>query len=172
MKAEEFAELITSRQKSLYGYIYSLLGRPSSSWDVLQNTNLVLWRKKDEFKLGTNFEAWSCTVARFQAMAFLRDQKRDPLSVMTPELVDLLGEEAELEHEKFEPRMKALKECREELSEKNGEILNLFYDEDQKIESISERMHLTQHAVKQALFRIRRSLQDCINQKLKMQGEG
>jgi RNA polymerase sigma-70 factor (ECF subfamily) len=61
----DFASLITSSQQRLYAYIRSLLDNSASAWDVLQETNVVLWKKQAEFQMGTNFDAWAFTVARF-----------------------------------------------------------------------------------------------------------
>ncbi|MDF1745393.1 MAG: sigma factor, partial [Gimesia sp.] len=42
---EQFVQQLTENQNRLYGYVYSLLGDHSRAEDVLQETNLVLWRK-------------------------------------------------------------------------------------------------------------------------------
>jgi RNA polymerase sigma-70 factor (ECF subfamily) len=90
----DFATLITASQRKLYAYIHSLLDNSAAAWDVLQETNVVLWQKQAEFRPGTKFDAWAFTVARFQVMAWLRDRKREPLDVMTPELCELLAGDA------------------------------------------------------------------------------
>ena len=46
---EKFIKLLTESQNRLYGYIFSLVGDPNRSKDILQEANLVLWRKIDEF---------------------------------------------------------------------------------------------------------------------------
>ena len=45
----EFSQNLTSIQKSLYGYILSLLPNRSDAEDVLQETNLILCKKATEF---------------------------------------------------------------------------------------------------------------------------
>ena len=50
--SEQFVQLLTENQNRIYGYIYSLLGNFERSADVLQETNLVLWRKNSEFRMG------------------------------------------------------------------------------------------------------------------------
>ena len=53
-----FVELLTQHQRSLYGYIYTMVRNSSDSDDILQETNLVLWKKRLEYKTGTSFIAW------------------------------------------------------------------------------------------------------------------
>ena len=93
-KNENFVQLLTESQNRLYGYIYTMIGDHSRSKDVLQETNLVLWRKYDELQKVENFKAWSFTVCKFQVMAYLRDKKRDRL-LLDPELADMISETAE-----------------------------------------------------------------------------
>jgi len=75
----EFVQLLTSHQSRLYAYVLSLLGDRTQADDVLQETNSVLWRKANEFELGTNFGAWMLKVAYFQVMAHRRRLTRDRL---------------------------------------------------------------------------------------------
>ena len=165
MKDTEFARQITEHQRNLFGYIYSLLGNDASSWDVLQETNLVLWRKQEEFQAGTNFKAWAFTVCRFQVMAFIRDRKRSPLDVLTVELLESFAADAEEAALEYEPRLRALKECRKELTEKSLRLLDLHYRDRMPLESVGKATGLTANGVKQALFRARRALMACIENK-------
>ena len=46
---EQFVQQLAEHQSRLFGYVYSMLGDHSRAADVLQETNLVLWRKNAEF---------------------------------------------------------------------------------------------------------------------------
>lgn len=48
---EAFVQLMTAHQGRLYGYILSLLGDVDQANDVLQESNVVLWRNAAEFQL-------------------------------------------------------------------------------------------------------------------------
>ena len=157
-----FAQQITENQQRLYGYIYSLVGNSASSWDVLQETNLVLWRKQADFQPGTKFDAWAFTVARFQVLAFLRDRKREPLSILTPELLETFAEDAEAEAGQFGERLAALRRCRNQLGGKARRLVQLYYDDGQSVKQVGTTLGQSVNAIKQALFRVRRTLQDCI----------
>lgn len=73
---ELFIRSLTESQSRLYGHIYSLRGNHHAAAEVLQETNLVLWRKLDEFRAGSDFIPWAFGVARFQVLAHLGDTKR------------------------------------------------------------------------------------------------
>ena len=158
----DFASQITGSQQRLYAYIRSLLDNSASAWDVLQETNVVLWKKQAEFQPGTNFDAWAFTVARFQVLAWLRDRKREPLDVMTPELCELMAAEAAVETADFDGRLVALQKCREQLPERGRRLVELYYERGRSVKQVGDDLKMGAEAVKQALFRLRRLLQDCI----------
>jgi RNA polymerase sigma-70 factor (ECF subfamily) len=166
LDATEFSQLVTESQKRLYAYIFSLTGHSASSWDILQETNLVLWAKREEFKEGSNFNAWSHTVARFQVMAFLRDKSREPLSLLTPEIFEKLEAETEPEQELLEAKLRTLNQCLGQLAPAASKIIHWHYEEKLSLKQIGTNLSMTANAVKQALFRARRTLQQCVETSL------
>ena len=55
----EFVGLLTGHQSDIYLYLRSLVLNPDEASDILQDTNLVLWEKRGQFQMGTNFRAWA-----------------------------------------------------------------------------------------------------------------
>jgi RNA polymerase sigma-70 factor, ECF subfamily len=161
--SEEFAHLVTEAQQRLYAYIYSLTGNSAASWDILQETNMVLWKKRDQFEAGTNFRAWSHSIGRFQVMAYLRDRKREPLCLLTPEILEKLQEESQPEFENYEARLKALATCLQRLKPNAATMIRLHYTEKRSLLQVGEHLQMTVNAVKQSLFRARRNLRDCVD---------
>jgi len=66
-RIREIADRLVAAQAGLYSYILTLLPWSDQANDVLQETNLVLWREAAEFSRESNFQAWACRVAYFQA---------------------------------------------------------------------------------------------------------
>src|SRR5580658_8631053 len=85
--------LITNAQPTLYRFIRSLLPDANAAQDVLQETNLVLWRKSDEFRDKVNFMGWAFTIARYQVLAYRRDSSREQ-RMFDQSLFDELADEA------------------------------------------------------------------------------
>jgi RNA polymerase sigma-70 factor (ECF subfamily) len=160
-ESDEFLKLITEFQGRLFGFILSLLSDPDQANEVLQETNLVLWKKSDEFQIGSNFKAWSFRVAHFQVMAFRQRQVRDRL-VFDDEALEQVACEAGAKDEVYEHRMKLLEACIVRLPERSREVLCLFYDEGESLDSIAARLKRKANAVGQMLFRIRKSLIECV----------
>lgn len=161
----EFADLVTGHQQRLYRYIVSLLGNADASWDVLQETNRVLLEKRDNFEFGTSFVNWALTIAQFQTMAWLRNQSRDRL-IATPEIVDLLADDATEMNADADSKERALKTCLESLSDLHQQLMHRRYTRSEKLSELSERTGRSVNALKQMFFRLRETLMNCIKHQL------
>ncbi len=159
---DEFLRLITEFQGRLFGYLLSMLGDTDQANEVLQETNLVLWRKSNEFQAGSDFKAWSFRVAHFQVMAFRQRQIRDRL-VFDDDMVETFGRDASAQDEAYKQRIELLETCIDNLSERNREVLCRFYDEGQSLDVIAASLKRKANAVGQMLFRIRKALIDCVS---------
>ena len=99
----------------LYAYILSLLPNRDDAGDVLQDVNLVMWRRSSEFVEGTNFLAWAYKIARFKILAHHRDRRRDRHVFFDEALFQKLADEAEHRHRDPEGAIALLDDCVEEL---------------------------------------------------------
>ena len=164
--AESFVQSLTESQNRLYGYIYSLLGDHHRAADVLQESNLVLWRKAAEFRPGADFIPWAFAIARFQVMAHLRDKGRERC-ILDPDVVEMFGEELEEDAGNFEEMQAALRVCLTKLPEKSRSLIDSRYFGERTIKQLAEEVQKTVSAIKVSLLRIRRGLRDCVQSQLK-----
>lgn len=160
----DFVQLLTKAQLGLLRYITTLVGDPEAASNILQNTNLLLWQKADEFNPGTNFDAWATTIAYWQVRAYGRDRKRDR-HVFSEELVVQLAEDTG-ELRDMDLTIHLLRSCLQNLRGSNRELVNMRYNLGFSIQQLSSRLGKSPSAVKGALLRARRSLRDCIESKI------
>lgn len=168
-ETEHFVRQLTEHQNRLYGYVFSLLGDHSRAADVVQETNLVLWRKIDEFQIEKPFLPWAFAIARFQVLAHLRDHKRDRL-LLDPELAETISDEAQRQAEDFDSVREALRPCMSLLTPTNRDLVERRYYGSMPIADIAEAVGRTVSAVKVALLRIRRQLATCVQQRIAAEG--
>lgn len=168
-QSDDFVEVMTAHQGRLYAYILTLLGDPDQANDVLQEANLVLWRSAGEYRPGSNFRAWAFRIAHFQVMAHRQRQLRDRV-VFDDEILAILDPAARELDETFELREQALTECLEKLAAPHRELLHKRYAEGESLQTIAAACRKTANGVAQALFRLRRSLIDCVA-RVAVQGE-
>lgn len=164
-KTEQFVQQLAENQNRLYGYVYSLVGDHAQAADVVQETNMVLWRKLDEFDPQRPFLPWSFAIARFQVLAHIRDRKRDRM-LLDEELAEALSVEAERQAGQLEGIRKALRPCLETLTAGNRELIEKKYFRGLSIQAIAEAVERTAGSVKVALLRTRRHLAECIEGRL------
>lgn len=74
--SEEFVSLLTQHQRVLLAFILGLVPDRNDAEDIRQRTNIMLWRKREDFQSGTSFCSWAFSVARWEAKGFLRERGR------------------------------------------------------------------------------------------------
>lgn len=164
-RTEEFVQQLTAYQPQLRALVEMLLGDHSVVNDVLQETNLLLWRKADEFVAGTDFGAWAGSVARFKVLSYLRDSGRDRL-VIDAELAERLSEHTDRILGNFDARQDALRQCLDKLTPQQQRLIRERYYRDQSIAEMAASMDRSPASVLMALSRIRQLLFDCIRERL------
>lgn len=162
---ETFVRQLTENQNRLYAYVYSLLADHNRASDVLQETNVVLWRKINDFQSSKPFLPWAFAVARFQVLAHLRDRKRDRI-LLDENLAEVISVEAEEKAELFNVPRETLAQCVETLAPASRELIQLRYMKHLSVREVAESVERTVSATKVSLMRIRRTLADCIERRL------
>jgi RNA polymerase sigma-70 factor (ECF subfamily) len=165
----EFITLLTGSQSRLYAYVLSLVGDRQQAQDVMQETNIVLWRKAGQFRAGTNFGAWMLKVAYYQVMEHRRKLNRQALFVVDDDFLAELAQEAVDASETMELQQAALRNCLEKLPDRQRDIVRRKYTEGASIKDVAAQLGLAASAIKQTLFRARGNLIDCVRFRMKEQ---
>ena len=87
--------MISTHQGALLGYILSMHPDRTEAQDILQETNIVVWEKMDQFQMGSNFKAWVFRIAYLQTLAYFKRRRRDHLLGFSSDLIATLAEEAD-----------------------------------------------------------------------------
>lgn len=161
--SEDFVQLMTEYQGRMYAYILSLLADPNAANDILQETNLVLWRKSTEFQVGTNFKAWAFRIANFQVMAYRQRRIRDRL-VFDDDFMMTLSVDASSYDDTYEVRQKKLVTCMDKLPDRQRDLIERRYSIGVSIKKIADELKSTANSIAQALFRARNNLINCVKE--------
>jgi RNA polymerase sigma-70 factor (ECF subfamily) len=162
---EELVRLIAQAQRRLYAFVLTLVRRPADVEDILQETNVVLWRKRDTYRPGSDFFAWAFEIARLQVLAFRARQVRreDPFD---DSLLENLADTARQESAMYGRRETALRACLEKLPAEQRALIVRRYQPDVAVHSLAAEIGKTAKAVSEALRRIRENLRQCIERTL------
>jgi len=162
---EQFVQLLIKAQTRLYAFILSLVGDRTQADDVLQETNMVLWRKAEEFEPGTDFGAWACQVAYFQVLAHWQRDRRERL-LFDEELMRVVAGVIEQRTSEIDERKEALRACLSELPDPQRDLLHRRYNLDNSIKQIAADLGRPDGSIAQTLYRIRATLLSCIERRL------
>ena len=160
-----FADLMNRHQSELYGYIYAVVRNWEDTDDLYQSVCLVLWRKFESFRLGSDFFAWARQTAKNKVGDFVR-RKRLP-TYATEKLMGILSEiTIEPYDAGAEVYLAALRRCRQKLDATDDELLQMRYVDELSTIEIANRLQRLQPSVSRSLNRIRRWLFECIEMEL------
>jgi RNA polymerase sigma-70 factor (ECF subfamily) len=165
-----FVQLLGQNQRRVYLYVVSMVPHRNDAEEILQETNLVLWREFGRFQPGTHFAAWACKVAFHQVLAWRKRKQRDRLQ-FSEAFLEAVGEEAANAVDLLEERSRALADCLDRLPAGQRDLIRWRYSDGLSIEEVSRQAGRTVEAAYRALSRIRQTLYDCVTHSL-MQGAG
>jgi RNA polymerase sigma-70 factor, ECF subfamily len=163
LRAEQFMEQYVPCHRRLYVYIVMLVGNSMVAQDILQDTNLILWQKFNQFQPGTNFYAWAREVARYRVLEYNR-LVRAQSEVLDPAVID------DIEFADSAPNLngdfaEALDGCLKKLPDADARLVLSRYS-GLSVKVLAVQLNRSQNAVSQALARIRRALRTCVTRTL------
>jgi RNA polymerase sigma-70 factor (ECF subfamily) len=158
---DAFVRLLGQNQRRIFLYVISMVPNWNDAEEIIQETNLVLWREFGRFQPGTNFTAWACKVALHQVLAWRKRVKRSRLE-FSPAFLEAVAEQATVASEVLEERSHCLARCIEKLPADRRHLLKLRYSDGLAIDAIAGQLARTEDAVYRALSRIRRMLHECV----------
>ncbi|MEW4456421.1 sigma-70 family RNA polymerase sigma factor [Bremerella sp. JC817] len=159
---EWFRGEIDSIQRILISFVASLVRDPHLVNDVVQETNLVIWKKRDSFTPGTNFRSWSLRIAYFQSLAALKSAQSSRL-MFSQALVDRFTHDAENSTSILtQDTSDRLRVCLSRLTPRQREVIELRYQQSCSIGLITEKLGRTQAAIGMLLNRARTALLQCL----------
>jgi RNA polymerase sigma-70 factor (ECF subfamily) len=157
----EFVQLLTRYQPNIFLYIRSLALNPDVAAEVLQETNLVLWEKRDQFERDTNFVAWAFQIARNKLKQHQDSRhRRGPLFSET--LIDELAIQSSYYEQSNGDLIDDLRLCMAKLAVNDLQIITERYSSQATCESLAQTFGRPVRWVYNALARIREELLDCI----------
>jgi RNA polymerase sigma-70 factor, ECF subfamily len=158
-------QLIADCQRGLFLYICGLVFSRDVAEDILQETNLVLWQKRAEYRPDTNFYAWACQIA-FYKVCKARDERRRKLPAFSELFLRQMATDLQSLVEAPSKLQSYLHECVEILTDADRNLLARRYDHDATTKSIASELGQSVRKVNRSLGRIHEALFDCIRAKL------
>ena len=158
---DRFLRLFTEQEPAVRTFVRSLTPSRADASEVMQEVAVVLWNKFGEFDGARDFRKWAFGIARFEALAFLRDRARDR-HVFDEELVARLADEAAAAEPRHATQREALEKCLQRLSERQRELVLEAYTKGTRMDELAGRRGQTAMSLYKILHRIRQALLECV----------
>ena len=163
MKEISFRNDILPLKDNLYRLALRITLDSAEAEDIVQDTMIRVWNKRDEWAQFNSIEAFCLTVAR--NLAIDRSQKSEAqnieLTTETQEMSDGSTPERQLERSE---QMDLVRKLINELPEKQRTIIQLRDIEEKSYKEIADVMQLTEDQVKVTLFRARQRIKAKYNE--------
>jgi len=164
-----FLKLYTANELAIRAFVRTLLPTRDDAQEVMQEIAVVLWKKFTEYPSGEDFRRWAFAVARYEALAWLRDRARDRL-IFSPEVLQLLANEAEQRADYHATQRAALDECLNKLPDHQRELIQQAYAPGARIDEIAQQRGQTAMSLYKLLQRLRLALLECTRRSLLNEG--
>lgn len=155
MDTKEYERLTSLLLDSVYRVAVNGCRNYTDAEDIVQNTFLKLWQKKDGFESDDHARRWLLRVAVNECNSLWRS----PWKRKTSSLEELAQEPVFTTPEKS-----SLYDAVKELPQKNRLIVYLYYFEDYSVKEVAQMMGLSESAVQNRLFRAREKLKEILKE--------
>jgi RNA polymerase sigma-70 factor (ECF subfamily) len=163
-RTHAFIKLFTSHEARLSAFAMSLIPSWADADDVLQQTNLILWKKFDEFQLGTNFFAWAGRILYLEAKEFRKKKLRSKIQ-FNDDLLEAVAATAVEMSDELADHQKVLGDCIAKLNHSQREILRIRYEEGGSVATIAAELNRSVKTIYNSLGFIRKALVDCVRRR-------
>lgn len=162
----KIVSLLTQHQPALHLYVESLMPGDSHSDDVAQEANTVIWEKRGDFEIGTNFKAWAFSIARFQVRKYRFKQAKDARLVFCEELEDVIADEIVDHLDDLSEQHVALRGCLQTLKPADRELIYHRYYKRTPLKDYAIEVGRSIGGLKVTLHRIRNRLLICVEKRI------
>lgn len=132
--------------------------------EVLQESALHIWEKREELKIVRNLKAWALRIVYFKALSYHRD-KAGSLVFFSEQSLELIAGAGAARLNGTESRLDLLVRCLEKLRKEERLLVTWHYADNKSFRELSRQLRRTETSVYQQVYRIRRALRRCVESK-------
>ena len=166
--ADAFEAVVYRFERPLRAWLATLAPPGVDADEIAQKSFIAAYTRINEFEPGSNFGGWLFSIARWQLKTETTRLRRvaDYHSRYAPDLMQKLHGEPEAEPEDLMARLTHLRKCVGCLSEDLSCFLKWRYHDEISLEEMARLSGRSVPAVKKQLWKLRRKLQQCLEQRM------
>jgi RNA polymerase sigma-70 factor (ECF subfamily) len=164
-REQELTRLIRTHQRGVWRYLRYLGAENAEADDLTQETFLTVWRNPFDDYDDRATAAYLRSVAKNKFLMLLRAQRRRPevgdLAVAENEFAAFARDDGGDRH------IEALADCVKGLRGKARQVVEIYHLEGISRAATATRMQMTEEGVKSLLKRVKETLRECVERKLR-----
>ncbi len=162
---EEFLKLFLRHQGDVKAFLGSVVWDPAAAEDLFQETSLALWESYPQYDPARPFGAWARGIAFKKVLQRREKSRRLPLA-FSPQAIQAVLDAYD-RTEAASPDLDGLRDCVAKLTDRARSLLALRYERALTLADIARQTHSTLDAVHKMLSRIRETLFECVQRRLR-----
>ena len=162
----QYVQLITRHQRMLYAFIRTMVPDGYAADDILQETNLALWKGIGGFEPDSNFSSFATKVAHRKVIDHVRREGKLGGLIFDSELADQIASRLGNSVDALNSRFLALEACLSKLSESDRDLLRQRYCEKESVRDLSTYSGKSESSLQNHFVKLRKILRDCISRQL------
>lgn len=159
---QRFLSLFLRSEREIFRYVAALVPNIADAEDIVQQAAMALWEKFDAYDPAQPFTPWACRFALNKARQWIERRQRWQALLERGLAEELAQRRQELQPE-FELRLKHLEGCLRKLPEDQRSLVEGYYYERVRIETLAEQSGRSAAGTYKMLQRVRHTLQRCID---------
>ena len=167
---ELFLSLLMRNQRKISSYIRSLVPNFSDSDDIMQETISTMWKKFDQFELGTDFASWGVIIAYYQVMNYRKKKRRD-LLYFNEDIFNQICDVAKERYAETDDRIQMLRECIQKLKHEDQYLLKARYELNYTAKYLAVKVNRSIQYIYKHLSRIHCLLNACVKKQIRRERE-
>ena len=168
-KTEQFLELLGAHERRLFAYVYALSPNWQDAEEIMQRVRIRIWQQFDQYEADKPFDAWARAIAYYLILGYRKEKSR-VREFFSERILEAVSDEFDAMAEHPNDRRSALLQCLDKLDSRKRDLVCEYYRQSPASasgEGIAATLSMTPNALRQALFRIRRLLHECVERSLR-----
>ena len=158
---QRFLTLFLRSEREIFRYVAVLVPNVTEAEDIVQQTALSLWEKFEAYDPNQPFTPWACRFALNKARQWIERRQRWQ-ALLDHGLAEELAQRRQELQPEFDQRLKHLESCLGKLPEEQRSLVEGYYYERARVETLAQRSGRSEAATYKTLQRIRHALQVCV----------
>ena len=138
----------------------------------MQRVRIRIWQQFDQYEVDKPFDAWARAIAYYLVLAYRKEKSRQR-EFFTERILEAVSSQFDAHLERANDRRDALVGCLDKLEGRKRDLVNVYYSSArQSTDAIAEKLSMTPNALRQSLFRIRKTLLECVERTMRVESRG